>query len=204
MTAELIHERYGNTLRFTSDTTRSGLYKLLIPQGARIWAVGVRTYRTDEPAEALIAMDAPPVGPGEPVGPDARTTLPRLWAGATLSFYSPPESGTLLISQREESSAFRADRDRWMYLQMSFPSGKVYSWDSQIELHADVSPEPPPLPEPSLELAHRTLDYANKSGLTAALKKTSGSQTDEQLVDWMLRQGDLWFSLCRMVGEAEK
>lgn len=198
----LTHTRTGNTLRHAQSGLPSGLYRILIPAGTHLWRTGVQTYLSDEPASALASFDAPPTGPGEPCGPDTRNTLARLWAGATLAFESPPRSGTLMISQPESTSPFRADRDRWLYLQLNFPAGKALGWQSQIDLHADAAPAPQP--EPSLELAQRTLALAHKAGLVVALMKTSGAQSDDALVDWMLRQGDLWFSLCRLVGLAEQ
>lgn len=205
MTAvELPHTRTGDTLRHAQSGLPSGLYRILIPAGTHLWRTGVQTYLSDEPASALLSFDAPPTGPGEPCGPDTRNTLQRLWAGATLSFCSPERSGTLMISQPESTSVFRADRDRWLYLQLTFPTGKALGWQSQIDLHADAAPAPAPLPDPSLELAQRTLAHAHRAGLVVALMKTSGAQSDDALVDWMQRQGDLWFSLCRMVGLAEQ
>lgn len=201
----LTHTRTGDTLRHAQSGLPSGLYQILIPAGTHLWRTGVQTYLSDEPASALASFDAPPTGPGEPCGPDTRHTLARLWAGATLAFESPASSGTLMISQPESTSPFRADRDRWLYLQLDFPAGKALGWQSQIDLHADAAPAPAPapLPEPSLELAQRTLALAHKAGLVVALMKTSGAQSDDALVDWVQRQGDLWFSLCRMVGLAE-
>ncbi len=204
MVQELTHTRTGDTLRHAQSGLPSGLYQILIPAGTHLWRTGVQTYLSDEPASALASFDAPPTGPGDPCGPDTRHTLARLWAGATLSFESPALSGTLMISQPESTSVFRADRDRWLFLQLNFPAGKALGWQSRIDLHADAAPAPAPAqPEPSLELAQRTLDYAHRAGLVVALMQTSGAQSDDALVDWMLRQGDLWFSLCRMVGLAE-
>ena len=205
MTQELQHTRSGDTLRHAQSGLPSGLYRVMIPAGTHLWRTGVQTYLSDEPASALASFDAPPTGPGEPCGPDTRHTLARLWAGATLAFESPASSGTLMISQPESTSDFRAERDRWLYLQLNFPAGKALGWQSQIDLHADAAPAPAPapLPEPSLELAQRTLALAHKAGLVVALMKTSGAQSDDALVDWVQRQGDLWFSLCRLVGLVE-
>ena len=201
----LTHTRTGDTLRNAQAGLPSGLYRILIPAGTHLWRTGVQTYLSDEPASALASFDAPPTGPGEPCGPDTRNTLQRLWAGATLAFESPASSGTLMISQPESTSVFRADRDRWLYLQLNFPSGKALGWQSQIDLHADAAPAPAPTqPEPSLELAQRTLDYAHRAGLVKALLLTAGARNDDELINWMLRQGDLWFSLCRLVGLAEQ
>lgn len=202
----LTHTRTGDTLRHAQSGLPSGLYQILIPAGTHLWRTGVQTYLSDEPASALASFDAPPTGPAEPCGPDTRNTLARLWAGATLSFESPARSGTLMISQPESTSVFRADRDRWLYLQLNFPSGKALGWQSQIDLHADAEPVPAPAtqPEPSLALAGRTLDYAHRAGLVGALRATAGVRSDDELVAWMQRQGDLWFSLCRLVGLAEQ
>lgn len=201
---ELPHTRTGDVLRYKRADLPSGLYRILIPAGAHLWRSAADTFAVDEPASALLSFDSPPVGSGEPCGPDTRNALATLWAGATLSFYSPERSGSLTLSQPESTSPFRADRDRWLYLQLTFPAGKALAWKSQIDLHADAAPAPAPAqPEPSLELAQRTLALAHKAGLVVALMKTSGAQSDDALIDWMLQQGDLWFSLCRLVGLAE-
>lgn len=201
MTQELHHTRSGDTLRHAQSGLPSGLYRVMIPAGTHLWRTGVQTYLSDEPAIAIASFDSPPTAPGEPCGPDTRDTLARLWAGATLAFESPARSGTLMLSQPESTSDFRADRDRWLYLQLNFPAGKALGLQSQIDLHADAAPAP--LPTPSLDLAQRTLSYAHKAGLVAALMHTSKARSDDELIDWMLAQGDLWFSLCRMVGLVE-
>lgn len=56
---------------------------------------------------------------------------------------------------------------------------------------------------PPLDLAQRTLAYANEAGVTDALRKMSGARNDEELVDWVWSQEDLWFSLVRLAGLAE-
>jgi len=206
MTAiELIHTRTGDTLRNAQSGLPSGLYRILIPAGAQLWRVGVQTGDLPVPCSVVMSMDAPPdAARAEPVGHDYRQVLPRLWAGNTLRSDSPANAGTLSVSQSEPGTTWRADRDRWLYLQLDFGSYLCLGWQSQIDLHADAAPAPSPQPEPSLELAQRTLALAHKAGLVVALMKTSGAQSDDALVDWMLRQGDLWFSLCRMVGLAEQ
>ena len=204
MVQELTHTRTGDVLRNAQSGLPSGLYRILIPAGTHLWRSAADTFAFDEPASALLSFDSPPVAPGEPCGPDTRNALATLWAGATLSFYSPERSGSLMLSQPESTSPFCADRGRWLYLQLSFPAGKALAWKSQIDLHADAAPAPAPAqPEPSLELAHRTLDYAHRSGLVKALMLTAGARNDEELIDWVQRQGDLWFALCRMAGLAE-
>lgn len=203
---ELQHVLAGDTLRYAGADVPSGLYKIRIPAGAVAWRVGVQTYRVDEPARALLAMDAPPdAARAEPVGTDTRQTLQRLWAGATILCESPGNSGTLSISQPEMGGAWRADRERWLYLQLDFPGGRTLGWQSQVVLDAAFAQPPaaPGLPEPDLALRQRTLGYAHQAGLVAALMKTSGARDDEQLIDWMTRQGDLWFAICRLAGAAE-
>ena len=199
MTTELLHVRSGDTLRHAQADLPSGLYRIQIPAGTKLWRVSVQTYLYDAPARALLAFDAPPVAPGTPAGPDTRDTLARLWAGATLAFEAPALSGGLSISQPEATSTFVADRDRWLYLSLDFPAGRVLSWQSQIELHAGQAPAPAPQPAVSPELAQRTLAYAQQAGLIDALRRTAGATTDDELIDWAMAQGDLWPSICRMV-----
>ena len=108
MSTELIHKLSGDALRNAESDLPSGLYKIHIPAGTAAWRVGVQTYRVDEPATALLAMDAPPnAAQARPVGPDTRLTLQRLWEGATLLCESPGNSGTLSISQPEMGGAWR-------------------------------------------------------------------------------------------------
>ena len=197
MTQELHHVRSGDTLRHAAHDLPSGQYRILIPAGTKLWRVSVQTYLYDAPARALLAFDVPPVAPGTPAGPDTRDTLARLWAGATLAFEAPERSGGLSISQPQSTSTFRADRDRWLYLSLDFPAGRVLSWQSQIEVHADQVPAPKPTVSP--ELAQRTLALAQQAGLIDALRKMAKATTDDQLIDWAMAQGDLWPSICRLV-----
>lgn len=201
MTTELIHVRSGDTLRHAQADLPSGQYRILIPAGTKLWRVSVQTYLYDAPARALLAFDAPPVAPGTPAGPDTRDTLARLWAGATLAFEAPERSGGLSISQPESTSTFRADRDRWLYLSLDFPAGRVLSWQSQIEMHAGHAPAPQPTVSP--DLAQRTLALAQQAGLIDALRKMARATTDDELIDWAMAQGDLWPSICRLVGITE-
>lgn len=203
MTTELIHTRTGNTCRYKQSDLPSGLYRILIPAGTHLWQVGINTYLSDDPASAYACFDKSPAEPYEDAGVDTRDVLARLWHGATLSFYGLPGAGALTMSQPERTSTFRADRDRWLYLQFNFPAGRALAVNSIIDLHADAAPAPAPLPGPSLALAQRTLDYAHRAGLVKALMLTAGARNDEELVAWMQRQGDLWFSLCRLAGLAE-
>ena len=55
-------------------------------------------------------------------------TLSRLWAGETIAFEAPENSGGMSISQPSSTDTFRADRDRWLYLQVDFPGGLARSW----------------------------------------------------------------------------
>ena len=209
MAQELIFDQAGTTLRYASpkEGVPSGLYKVRIPAGARSWHLVTQTGSLPVPCSVVMSMDAPPdAASAVDVGPDYRTVLQRLWAGETLRSETPAQSGVLSVSQPEMGGAWRADRERWVYLQFDFGPYLCRSMQSQIDLHADAAPAPAPtpLPEPSLELAQRTLALAHKAGLVVALMKTSGAQSDDALVDWMQRQGDLWFSLCRLVGLAEQ
>ncbi len=205
MVQELTHTRTGNTLRNAQSGLPSGLYRILIPAGTQLWRVGVQTGDLPVPCSVVMGLDAPPDSSrAVPVGHDYRDVLQRLWAGETLRSESPANSGTLSVSQAQPGTNWRADRERWLYLLLDFGPYRCLGWQSQIDLHADAAPAPAPTqPEPSLELAQRTLALAHKAGLVVALMKTSGAQSDDALVDWMQRQGDLWFSLCRMVGLAE-
>lgn len=196
---ELVHNREGNILRHVEPGLVSGLYKILVPKDTHVWRTGITTYLYDEPASAILSFDVPPIGSGTPCGPDTREVLNRLWAGAILSFDSPARSGSLMLSQPENTSPFRAEQDRWLYLQLNFPAGKALNWTSQIDLYPNAAPST----DPSLELAQRTLAYAHEAKLVAALMQTAKATTDEQLIDWMLDQGDLWFAICRLVGIAE-
>lgn len=197
MTQELTHTRTGDTLCNAEHGLPSGLYRILIPAGTKLWRVSVQTYLYDAPARALLAFDAPPVAPGTPAGNDTRDTLARLWAGATLAFEAPERSGGLSISQPESTSTFRADRDRWLYLSLDFPAGRVLSWQSQIEMHAGHAPAPKPTVSP--DLATRTLALAQQAGLIDALRKMARATNDDELVNWAMAQGDLWPSICRLV-----
>lgn len=144
---ELKFKPSGDTLYFADREMRSGLYKILVPKGTHVWYVGLNTYLSDEPATGLAAMDAPPdAAVAQPCGEDTRRVLERLWAGETLSFYSPGGSGGLSISAPERSSSrFRADRDRWLYLQVSFPAGRARDFASQIVMHTTTQEPAEPM-----------------------------------------------------------
>lgn len=202
----LTHTRTGNTLRYAQSGLPSGLYQILIPAGAQLWRVGVQTGDLPVPCSVVMSMDAPPdTARASEVGHDYRKVLPRLWAGETLRSESPANAGTLSVSQSEPGTTWRADRERWLYLLLDFGPYRCLGWQSQIDLHADAEPVPAPAtqPEPSLALAGRTLDYAHRAGLVGALRATAGVRSDDELVAWMQRQGDLWAALCRLVGLAE-
>lgn len=203
---ELIHTRTGNTLRNAQSGLPSGLYRILIPAGTQLWRVGVQTGDLPVPCSVVMSMDAPPdTARASEVGHDYREVLPRLWAGATLRSESPANAGTLSVSQSEPGTTWRADRERWLYLLLDFGPYRCLGWQSRIDVSADAAPAPAPAqPEPSLELAQRTLDYAHRAGLVKALMLTAGARNDDELINWMLRQADLWFSLCRLVGLAEQ
>lgn len=193
MTQELTHTRTGDVLRSAQSGLPSGLYRILMPAGAHLWRTGVQTYLSDEPASALASFDAPPTGPGEACGPDTRNTLPRLWAGATLAFESPARSGTLMISQPESTSVFRADRDRWLYLRLNFPSGRALGWQSQIDLHADAGQ---PAVDPALYA--RTQELVTKVGLVQSMYRLSGCASNADFEKKAIESG-VWPGLIEMV-----
>lgn len=209
MTQELIHTRTGDVLRNAQSGLPSGLYSIRIPAGTHLWRVGVQTGDLPVPCSVVMSLDAPPDSArAVPVGHDYRDVLQRLWAGETLRSESPANAGTLSVSQSQPGTAWRADRERWLYLQLDFGPFLCLGWQSQIDLHADAAPAPAPalapLAEPSLALAGRTLSLAHQAGLVKALMLAAGARNDDELIDWMQRQGDLWFALCRLVGLAEQ
>lgn len=165
---ELHHTLTGDTLRYAGNNTPSGLYKLLIPAGTSAWRVGVQTYRVDEVAIAVMRMDAPPVAAHSAPLDDTRRTLQRLWSGETLRAESPGNSGTLMISQPETGDPWRADRDRWLYIDVQFPAGRTLAWQSQVVL----SEAPAPAIDPAL--LERTRQYVNASGYTDAVRAFGG------------------------------
>lgn len=214
---EFTHTRVGNTLSFARQRIPSGLYKLLVPAGTRLWGLSMPTGDLPVPCSAVMSLDAPPdMSRAVPVGHDYRDVLQRLWSGETLRSETPAHSGGLTISQPEAGVAWRADRDRWLYLLLDFGPYLCLSLWSRIELHADAAPAPSPLPAPapapapvpppvpSATLERRTLDYAIQSGLAAALMKTAGVHTDAELIAWARSQGELWPALCRMAALAER
>lgn len=201
MSTELHHVLAGDTLRCAESDLPSGAYKIRIPAGTAAWRVGVQTYRVDEPARALLAMDAPPdAARAEPVGVDTRQTLQRLWAGATLLCESPGNSGTLSISQPEMGGAWRADSERWLYLQLTFPGGRTLGWQSQVVLDQAHVPAPP-APSPSNDEA-RTLALVQKAGLEVALMKFGACTSTRDLIDRAIADG-LWTGLIELVRLAE-
>ena len=195
MAQELTHTRTGNTLRHAQSGLPSGLYQILIPAGTHLWRTGVQTYLSDEPASALASFDAPPTGPGEPCGPDTRNTLQRLWAGATLAFERPARSGTLMISQPESTSVFRADRDRWLYLQLNFPAGKALGWQSQIVLGEIPKPAPPAIDPALYARAHSLVE---KVGLVQSMYRLSGCTNNDDFDKKVIESG-VWPGLIEMV-----
>lgn len=207
MTQELIHFRTGDTLRNAQSGLPSGLYRIRIPAGTQLWRVGVQTGDLPVPCSVVMSLDAPPDSArAVPVGHDYRDVLQRLWAGETLRSESPANAGTLSVSQAQPGTTWRADRERWLYLVLDFGSFQCLGWQSQIDLHADAAPISAPIPQPgpSLDLAQRTLAMAHQAGLVKALMLTAGARNDDELIDWMLRQGDLWAALCRTVQLAEQ
>lgn len=140
--SELVHVSSGGVSRYAQADLASGVYTIRFPAGARLWRVGITTYLSDEPAYAIASFYAPPdEANGIPLGPDTRYTLQRLWGGETLTFDSPPRSGTLSISAPESTDTFVTSSSRTLYLQISFPSGKALKFTSQFSASSDYVEE---------------------------------------------------------------
>lgn len=101
------------------------------------------------------------------------TELQHTLADATLLCESPGNSGTLSISQPEMGGAWRADRERWLYLQLDFPGGRTLGWQSQVVLDAAFAQPPAPgLPEPDLRW--------RSSRLATRTKRACGSADEDE------------------------
>lgn len=195
---ELIHERYSNVLVNTRPGLPDGDYKILIPRGTHFWRLSVEPYKSPEPGHALLAFDAPPIAPGTPAGTDTRETLARAWAGETLAFHGEPLGSSLTISTPEDTSTFRADRDRWLFLHIDFPGPTTLNWQSRIVLHAEATPPPPaPTPPPDGAEAH-TLALVQKAGLDTALMKFGACTSTRDLIDRAIGDG-VWAGLLQLV-----
>lgn len=195
---ELKHVLAGDTLRYAGADVPSGLYKIRIPAGTKAWRLVVQTYRSDEVALASLSMDAPPVAArSTPVGPDTRNTLQRLWSGETLRCESPANSGTISVSQPEMGGAWRAERERWLYLDVVFPGGRTLAWQSQAVLDEAYVPAPPDNAE-----AH-TLALVKQAGLVPALNTFGACTSDQDLIDRAVSSG-VWAGLMELVRIAEK
>ena len=194
MVQELTHTRTGDTLRYKQADLPSGLYRILIPAGTHLWATGINTYLSDEPASAHACFDKPPAEPFEDAGVDTRNVLERMWRGATLSFYGLPGAGALTMSQPERTSTFRADRDRWLYVRFNFPAGRALAVNSIIDLHADAAPAPAVDPA----LYARTQELVTKVGLVQSMYRLSGCASNADFEKKAIESG-VWPGLIEMV-----
>lgn len=188
MTIELKHVISGNTMRCSEYNLKSGMYSIFIPSGTNLWRVGISTYLFDAPCTASARFDNPPAETGVPIGEDTRNTLERLWGGDTLEFYSPPGSGTLSISAPESTNTFITDRDRWLYINFDFPSGKALSFSSQITVKAVPT---------DVEVF---LQQLHKAGLSQALYLLSGADNEQTFLNKVLDTGT-WQALLNLRDE---
>lgn len=173
MSQELTHKQSGNALHYASpeEGTPSGLYKIRIPKGAQSWFLVTQTGNLPVPCSVVMSIDTPPdAARAVEVGPDYRTVLQRLWAGEALRSDTPANSGVLSVSASERG-AWRADRERWVYLQFDFGPYKCRSMQGRIDLHADAVTEQPDIDAALLE---RTRQYVNASGYTDAIRAFGG------------------------------
>ena len=197
---ELIHTRTGDTLRYAGNDTPSGLYKIRIPAGTSAWRVGIQTYRVDDTATALMSLDAPPVADSAVMVDDTRRTLQRLWAGQTLRAESPGNSGTLMLSQPESGDPWRADRERWLYIDVRFPAGRTLAWQSQVVLGDATKPNTHPAVDPALYArAHHLVE---RVGLVQSMYRLSGCTNNAEFDHKVIDSG-VWPGLIEMVRLAE-
>lgn len=192
---ELPHTLTGDTWRYAGNETPSGLYKIRIPKGTAAWRVGVQTYRVDEVAMAVMSMDAPPVAAQAHPLDDTRRTLQRLWSGETLRAESPGNSGTLMISQPEVGDPWRADRDRWLFIDVRFPAGRTLAWQSQIVLGEIPKPAPPAIDPALYARAHSLVE---KVGLVQSMYRLSGCTNNDDFDKKVIESG-VWPGLIEMV-----
>ena len=196
---ELPHKRTRNILQFMGGANEpfpSGSYKILIPKGTDTWSAVATIDRTDDDSEAWVSLDAPPTRAGAvPLGPDgdSRKVLQDLWAGKTMYFYGVPGGQQLGISQPERGGPWRADRDRWVFIDVRFASGNARQFISRIELGAEVAP-----PAPPDETEARVLALVQQAGLVPSLTAFGACTSDADLVGRAVSSG-VWTGLIKLV-----
>lgn len=176
---EIEFKQTGNVLRSAIFELRSGLYKIRLPAGTIAWQTGIDNYRIDEPAYALVALDAPPsMVNSVPLGIDSRLTLKFLLEGKTVFVQSPANSQSLPISQADPVP--KTDKERWLYLELGFPGGFTHNWDSQITVSDSAEPEPEPEPEVDPELLALAQRLAVETKIVQAIYNFGIATSKEQ------------------------
>lgn len=196
MYKELVHRPYKGFMQFDAWELKNGSYKIRIPKGTTSWNTGITTYKYPEEASAVMRMDAPPEGIGEPMNSDSSKLLEDLWAGKTLRSYSPPEAQTLVLGKKGDSK-FVADRDRWLFIDISFPYGKSMSFASIIEVDTTKVPE-----TPKETLEDRAARFTVQSGLYDSLYVFGQCVSDDDLVTRAIKY-NVWSSILNMVSKIE-
>ena len=178
---ELKHTVSGNLKSFAQANLKSGLYKILLPKGTTAWDISIQTYLVDQGCSAFLKLDSEPINYTSTTIDDTRKTLSGLVSGLTLGAYSPPNSGTIMISNTERPSKVKLDRDRWLFIYFDFPAGKALNVQSRIEVDAAAAPV-------ADEKEVIILKLMQESGLVAGLLNLTGF-TEAQLVERAISSG---------------
>lgn len=176
---ELKHNTTGNLKSFAQANLKSGLYKILLPKGTTAWDISIQTYLVDDGCTAFLRLDNEPEIINTAID-DTRKTLSELVSGLTLATYSPPNSGTIMISNTERPSKVKLDRDCWLFIYFDFPAGKALNVQSRIEVEAAA----PVADEKEVII----LKLMQESGLVAGLLNLTGF-TEAQLVERAISSG---------------
>lgn len=177
---ELKHNTTGNLKSFAQANLKSGLYKILLPKGTTAWDISIQTYLVDQGCTAFLKIDSEPINYTSTTIDDTRKTLSGLVSGLTLGAYSPPNSGTIMISNTERPSKVKLDRDRWLFIYFDFPAGKALNVQSRIEVDAAA----PVADEKEVII----LKLMQESGLVTGLLNLTGF-TEAQLVERAISSG---------------
>lgn len=198
MYTELVHKGSGTSRQFRAWELKNGSYKILIPKGTRSWNTGITTYKYPEEAYAIMRMDAPPDGIGQPMGNDSGKLLEDLWSGKTLRSYSPPDAQTLVLG-KNGSSNFVAERDRWLYINIGFPAGRSMSFDSILEVDPSATETQKPKEE---TLEDRAARLTVESGLYESLLAFGNCKDADDLIAKAVKY-NVWPSIINLVSGAE-
>ncbi|WP_461466593.1 hypothetical protein [Melaminivora sp.] len=130
---------------YTLRTRHSGLslsrVKIFIPPGTTSLRTSVITYRVAQPARATAKFNQLPIKSAAEVLPDLsgsfdpRRVLGQLVAGQEVTFYSPENSGVLMISAADPDHPFQVATGGYIYLNFfDIPGGQFMSFDTIIEV----------------------------------------------------------------------